>query len=135
MSKNDPAPVAPSPIPPPPPKPSPLLTNGPSSVPPPRPPSLVVTPESAKLIFTSRLCHLLCLLRTFSSAPFTIQRLSEILLNPPTSYHHTNKFCNAVERCLSVTGTVDWVKDKEGIKKREVRAGGAKRRLLISNLF
>eukprot|EP00520_Triparma_pacifica_P006506 CAMPEP_0118644692 /NCGR_PEP_ID=MMETSP0785-20121206/7084_1 /TAXON_ID=91992 /ORGANISM="Bolidomonas pacifica, Strain CCMP 1866" /LENGTH=467 /DNA_ID=CAMNT_0006536487 /DNA_START=53 /DNA_END=1452 /DNA_ORIENTATION=- len=100
-------------------KPPPSNPTGTDFVPPPKLPPMNISPSTAQSMFTVRLHHLLCLLRNFPSSPFTIQRLSEILIAPPGSYRHTNKFCNAVERCLTVTGTVEWVKDREGIKKRE----------------
>lgn len=39
--------------------------------------------------------------------PFTIQRLSELLVSPTTHYRNPRKWIRAVERCLSVTATRD----------------------------
>mmetsp|Transcript_33380 Transcript_33380/g.34007 ORF Transcript_33380/g.34007 Transcript_33380/m.34007 type:complete len:170 (+) Transcript_33380:145-654(+) len=55
----------------------------------------------------SRLGDILHLLNGFDNAPFTIQRLVELLLEPSTQYTSTYKLMNGLERILSVTSTID----------------------------
>ncbi|KAJ2156949.1 hypothetical protein GGF46_004843 [Coemansia sp. RSA 552] len=46
-------------------------------------------------------------LHTFEEAPFTIQRIAELLAWPERHYHNVFKFLRAVERVVYVTSTVD----------------------------
>ncbi|KAJ2779562.1 hypothetical protein GGI15_003835 [Coemansia interrupta] len=46
-------------------------------------------------------------LRTFEEAPFTIQRIAELLAWPEKHYRNVLKFLRAVERVVYVTSTVD----------------------------
>uniref|UniRef100_A0A7S3VKR3 Serine/threonine-protein phosphatase 4 regulatory subunit 2 n=1 Tax=Dunaliella tertiolecta TaxID=3047 RepID=A0A7S3VKR3_DUNTE len=46
------------------------------------------------------------LLHGFTKAPWTIQRLCEILLNPTRQYRKLHKLALAIEKCLMVTGEV-----------------------------
>ncbi|KAJ1725765.1 hypothetical protein LPJ53_000026 [Coemansia erecta] len=46
-------------------------------------------------------------LRTFDEAPFTIQRIAELLAWPEKHYRNVLKFLRAVERVVYVTSTVD----------------------------
>ncbi|KDO35350.1 hypothetical protein SPRG_00199 [Saprolegnia parasitica CBS 223.65] len=41
------------------------------------------------------------------SAPFTLQRLTEVLLSPLSYYKQLHKFLNAIEKLLFVSSTVD----------------------------
>lgn len=41
------------------------------------------------------------------SAPFTIQRISELLLKPNNHYKQTEKFLRGLEKCVMVVTTVD----------------------------
>jgi hypothetical protein len=42
-------------------------------------------------------------LQTFDDAPFTVQRLVELIYEPDVSYKSTHKFMNGVLKLLSVT--------------------------------
>ncbi|EQC42221.1 hypothetical protein SDRG_01059 [Saprolegnia diclina VS20] len=46
-------------------------------------------------------------METQERAPFTLQRLTEVLLAPLTYYKQLHKFLNAVEKLLFVSSTVD----------------------------
>ncbi|KAF5828134.1 PPP4R2-domain-containing protein [Dunaliella salina] len=46
------------------------------------------------------------LLHGFTKAPWTIQRLCEVLLNPTRQYRKLHKLALAIEKCLMVTGEV-----------------------------
>ncbi|KAI8321938.1 PPP4R2-domain-containing protein [Martensiomyces pterosporus] len=46
-------------------------------------------------------------LRTFDEAPFTIQRIAELLTSPERHYRSVMKFLRAVERVVFVTSTVE----------------------------
>ncbi|KAJ1896549.1 hypothetical protein LPJ66_003924 [Kickxella alabastrina] len=46
-------------------------------------------------------------LRAFDEAPFTIQRIAELLMWPERHYHNVIKFLRAVERVVYVTSTVE----------------------------
>ncbi|KAJ1951456.1 hypothetical protein FBU59_000146 [Linderina macrospora] len=46
-------------------------------------------------------------LHTFDSAPFTIQRIAELLSKPQRHYRNVIKYLRAVERTVYVTSTVD----------------------------
>ncbi|KAJ1938249.1 hypothetical protein GGF37_004881, partial [Kickxella alabastrina] len=46
-------------------------------------------------------------LRTFDEAPFTIQRIAELLMWPERHYRNVIKFLRAVERVVYVTSTVE----------------------------
>lgn len=69
--------------------------------------------KSFDCTFESRSQEVLRLLNAFEEAPFTIQRLSELLLNYQCQYKSTHKLCNAMEKLLSVTtGCIKSGKDK-----------------------
>lgn len=59
----------------------------------------------------SRAESLIYHLRTFKSAPFTVQRLCEIIMEYPNPHQQFEKFSRGVEKCLRVSGTVDWVEE------------------------
>lgn len=42
-----------------------------------------------------------------SSAPFTIQRLCELILSPRAHYRRTDKFMRGLNKCVSVVTTID----------------------------
>jgi len=46
-------------------------------------------------------------MESFTSAPFTIQRISELLLKPNSHYNRTDKFIRGLEKCVMVVTTVD----------------------------
>lgn len=46
-------------------------------------------------------------MRSFTSAPFTIQRISELLLKPNNHYSRTDKFLRGLEKCVMVVTTID----------------------------
>mmetsp|Transcript_10545 Transcript_10545/g.17320 ORF Transcript_10545/g.17320 Transcript_10545/m.17320 type:complete len:157 (+) Transcript_10545:158-628(+) len=56
--------------------------------------------------FESKKTEIFDLLRSFDEAPFTIQRLVELVCNPDVSYSSTHKFMNGVLKLLSVTSYV-----------------------------
>ena len=41
------------------------------------------------------------------SAPFTIQRLCELILSPRAHYRRTDKFIRGLTKCVSVVTTID----------------------------
>ena len=41
------------------------------------------------------------------SAPFTIQRLCELILSPRAHYRRTDKFIRGLIKCVSVVTTID----------------------------
>lgn len=43
----------------------------------------------------------------FTEAPFTIQRMCELLSNPTRHYTSSNKYLRAFERCVLVTASID----------------------------
>jgi serine/threonine-protein phosphatase 4 regulatory subunit 2 len=45
--------------------------------------------------------------RIFNSAPFTIQRLCELILSPRIHYRRTDKFIRGLTKCVSVVTTID----------------------------
>ncbi|TMW56198.1 hypothetical protein Poli38472_008846 [Pythium oligandrum] len=45
-------------------------------------------------------------LTAFDGPPFTLQRLTEVILEPHKSYKNLNKLFNALEKLLSVTSTI-----------------------------
>eukprot|EP00644_Phytophthora_capsici_P005397 jgi/Phyca11/96856/e_gw1.1.1522.1 len=49
------------------------------------------------------------LLQTFESPPFTLQRLTEIILEPHRSYRKLPKLLNALEKLLAVSSTIQVV--------------------------
>ncbi|KAG6967800.1 hypothetical protein JG688_00006130 [Phytophthora aleatoria] len=49
------------------------------------------------------------LLQTFESPPFTLQRLTEIILEPHRSYRSLPKLLNALEKLLAVSSTIQVV--------------------------
>jgi hypothetical protein len=56
--------------------------------------------------FELRCEELLNLLQMFENdAPFTVQRLAEVLTNP-SQYQSTHKLMNCLEKLLSVTSTI-----------------------------
>lgn len=46
-------------------------------------------------------------MESFTSAPFTIQRISELLLKPNNHYTRIDKFLRGLEKCVMVVTTVD----------------------------
>lgn len=46
-------------------------------------------------------------MQSFTSAPFTIQRISELLLKPNNHYNRVDKFLRGLEKCVMVVTTVD----------------------------
>jgi serine/threonine-protein phosphatase 4 regulatory subunit 2 len=46
-------------------------------------------------------------MRSFTNAPFTIQRISELLLKPNSHYNKIEKFLRGLEKCVMVVTTVD----------------------------
>ncbi len=64
--------------------------------------------------FGDRVDHILTLLANFSDAPFTVQRLAEVLLDGSNQYRMTHKLLNAIEKQLSVEMTLDQVDDGTG---------------------
>lgn len=45
--------------------------------------------------------------KSFTNAPFTIQRISELLLKPANNYTQQEKYLRGLEKCLMVVTTVD----------------------------
>ena len=41
------------------------------------------------------------------SAPFTIQRISELLLKPNNHYNRVDKYLRGLEKCIMVVTTID----------------------------
>ena len=71
------------------------------------------SPKEGTFAESSR--HLLQLLNKFSNdAPFTIQRLTEVLLDGMSQYTVTHKLLKALEKQLSVETTLDQVDDGTG---------------------
>ncbi|DAZ98461.1 TPA: hypothetical protein N0F65_001162 [Lagenidium giganteum] len=56
--------------------------------------------------FESRCNTIAQVLSTFDGPPFTLQRLTEVILEPRKSYKSLNKFINALEKLLSVSSTL-----------------------------
>jgi len=46
-------------------------------------------------------------MKSFTSAPFTIQRISELLLKPNNHYNRVDKYLRGLEKCIMVVTTVD----------------------------
>ncbi|CAF4756463.1 unnamed protein product, partial [Rotaria sp. Silwood2] len=46
-------------------------------------------------------------INSFENAPFTIQRLCELLLSPRANYRRTDKFIRGLTKCVSVVTTID----------------------------
>ncbi|CAF1061341.1 unnamed protein product [Adineta ricciae] len=46
-------------------------------------------------------------INSFENAPFTIQRLCELILSPRTHYRRTDKFVRGLTKCVSVVTTID----------------------------
>jgi len=46
-------------------------------------------------------------MQSFTSAPFTIQRISELLLKPTNHYNRVDKYLRGLEKCIMVVTTVD----------------------------
>lgn len=44
---------------------------------------------------------------SFNNAPFTIQRISELLLKPTNNYTQQEKYLRGLEKCLMVVTTID----------------------------
>ncbi|EGZ30143.1 hypothetical protein PHYSODRAFT_553281 [Phytophthora sojae] len=57
----------------------------------------------------SRRASVTQLLQTFESPPFTLQRLTEIILEPHKSYRSLPKLLNALEKLLAVSSTIQVV--------------------------
>ncbi|KAE9028145.1 hypothetical protein PR003_g10959 [Phytophthora rubi] len=57
----------------------------------------------------SRRASVTQLLQTFESPPFTLQRLTEIILEPQRSYRSLPKLLNALEKLLAVSSTIQVV--------------------------
>ncbi|GLE06811.1 hypothetical protein PINS_up016421 [Pythium insidiosum] len=45
-------------------------------------------------------------LNAFEGPPFTLQRLTEVIMEPQKTYKNLHKLCNAIEKLLSVTSTL-----------------------------
>ncbi|KAG5187744.1 protein phosphatase 4 core regulatory subunit R2, partial [Tribonema minus] len=56
--------------------------------------------------FTQRKTDLVEALRSFDGAPFTLQRLAEVLLEPERQYQATHKLLNSLDKVLSVSSTL-----------------------------
>jgi hypothetical protein len=50
-------------------------------------------------------------LRRFTSAPFTIQRLSELAWKPPKYYRQPIKYLRAIERCVKIWSSQDYMEE------------------------
>jgi serine/threonine-protein phosphatase 4 regulatory subunit 2 len=46
-------------------------------------------------------------MESFTSAPFTIQRISELLLKPNNHYNRPDKYLRGLEKCIMVVTTID----------------------------
>lgn len=46
-------------------------------------------------------------MKSFTNAPFTIQRISELLIKPEYPYKYTDKFIRGLEKCVMVVTTID----------------------------
>jgi len=46
-------------------------------------------------------------MQSFTSAPFTIQRISELLLKPSNHYNRVDKYLRGLEKCIMVVTTID----------------------------
>jgi serine/threonine-protein phosphatase 4 regulatory subunit 2 len=46
-------------------------------------------------------------MKSFTSAPFTIQRICELLLKPNSHYNRVDKYLRGLEKCIMVVTTVD----------------------------
>jgi len=46
-------------------------------------------------------------INSFENAPFTIQRLCELILSPRAHYRRTDKFIRGLTKCVSVVTTID----------------------------
>lgn len=46
-------------------------------------------------------------IESFSSAPFTIQRICEMITNPNKHYKRTDKFMRAIEKNVRVVSTIE----------------------------
>ena len=82
----------------------------------------------AQTSFLDRQCAILSSLDSFDAAPFTVQRLCELMLAVEKGGLVLHKFCTSVERLLSVTTTQSW-RPWEGLREqREQRWRESKKR-------
>ncbi|WP_411024200.1 hypothetical protein, partial [Salmonella sp. s58408] len=56
--------------------------------------------------YVQRRDELVASLRTFDAAPFTLQRLAEVLQDPRRQYSSTHKLINGLGRMLAVSSTL-----------------------------
>ncbi|CAN0431755.1 unnamed protein product, partial [Ectocarpus fasciculatus] len=68
--------------------------------------------------------ELVASLRRFDAAPFTLQRLAEVLQDPRRQYSTTHKLINGLERLLSVSSTLP-TSSRKSASPPATRAGGA----------
>lgn len=66
---------------------------------------LVSSPNIEHFNYDIMKCNLLDLLESFANAPFTIQRLCELLTSPRKEYNRVDKFMRAIEKNILVVST------------------------------
>ncbi|CAM9333205.1 unnamed protein product [Pylaiella littoralis] len=64
--------------------------------------------------YQQRRDELVASLRSFDAAPFTLQRLAEVLQDPRRQYSTTHKLINGLERLLSVSSTLPTTRREGG---------------------
>nr|CAG4641145.1 EOG090X0BWU [Eulimnadia texana] len=69
--------------------------------------NLKPSPNVDPFNFDTQKAKIFDLFETFSSAPFTIQRLCELLIAPQRHYKRTDKFMRGIEKNLLVVSTVE----------------------------
>ncbi|CAM9764742.1 unnamed protein product, partial [Ectocarpus sp. 13 AM-2016] len=74
--------------------------------------------------YQQRRDELVASLRRFDAAPFTLQRLAEVLQDPRRQYSTTHKLINGLERLLSVSSTLP-TSSRKVSSPPGARAGGA----------
>lgn len=66
------------------------------------------TLSPTKLSYVDRLkSQIIERFESFNNAPFTIQRISELLLKPTNNYTQQEKYLRGLEKCLMVVTTID----------------------------
>ncbi|RLN38348.1 hypothetical protein BBJ28_00012285 [Nothophytophthora sp. Chile5] len=67
------------------------------------------SPTNRNNRFDERCANVTGLLNTFEGPPFTLQRLTEIIMEPEKSYKSLHKLINALEKLLAVSSTIQVV--------------------------
>lgn len=67
----------------------------------------VSSPNNANILCNEIKDRILDRMKSFYNAPFTIQRISELLLKPQCNYTRLDKFLRGIEKCVMVVTTID----------------------------